>query len=139
MRTALTIWDGRISPVFDVCREALILDVAGGRVVSATQESLESPTPFGKVERLAALGVDTLVCGAVSEPLRRALLACGIRVHGFMAGEIHEVVRVIASGALPDPSFAMPGCRGRQMRRRGGRGQGRGFGGRGRGGRDERS
>ncbi len=130
MRTALTIWDGRISPVFDVCREALILDIVGGRVVAATQETLASPTPFEKVDRLAALGVRTLVCGAISEPLRQGLSARGIRVIGFVAGEVNEVMKAVAGGTLPDPALAMPGCGGGRMRRRARRGGGRGRGGR---------
>ena len=27
MKVALTVWDGRISPVFDVCREVLVLEL----------------------------------------------------------------------------------------------------------------
>jgi len=40
---AVTVWDGRISPVFDVSREALVLTVENGTVVKRCHESIEGP------------------------------------------------------------------------------------------------
>jgi predicted Fe-Mo cluster-binding NifX family protein len=126
VKVAVCTWDGRISPVFDVCKGALILSVQGGVVVARSRESLETPTPSCKLERLRALGVDTLICGAVSEPLRRELTAGGIRVVAFVAGEVEEVVASFLAGTLPSPALSMPGCRGWRLRRRGRHGRERG-------------
>ncbi len=126
---ALTVWDGRISPVFDVSREVIVLTVQRGAVTARQRESLAAPTPALRVARLVGLGIDTLVCGAISEPLRQALEARGIRILGFVAGEVDEVVAAFVAGSLPTPALSMPGCRGRQrrLRRRRGRCDG-GFG-----------
>lgn len=118
MKLALTVWEGRISPVFDVCRQAIVLDVDGGQITSRTTEALESPRPATKIDRLTALGVDTLVCGAISTSLQRELTERGIEVIGFVAGEVDEVVRAVVSQQLSDPSLRMPGYRDTHPHRR---------------------
>lgn len=138
MKVALTIWDGRISPVFDVSREAVLLSIEDGEVAARSCEKIETRTAGLKIDRLVELGIETLVCGAISEPLRRELTARGVKIFGFVSGEIDEVVQALVADALPAPALSMPGCHGRQNRFRGGRGQGRGCGrgqgqGRGRG------
>lgn len=130
MKVALTVWEGRLSPVFDVSREAVVLTVEGGAVVGRTLERIETPTPAHKPDRLTALGVDTLLCGAISEPLHHELSSRGVEVIGFVAGEVEEVIETFLEGGLPTPELSMPGCCGRRSRLRGGRGPGGGRGGR---------
>lgn len=131
MKVALTVWDGRISPVFDVSRQAAILTIENGALTAHSHASIETPAPALKIERLIGLGVETLICGAISEPLRRELVARGVRVLGFVAGETDEVVRSFVAGALPTDALSMPGCGGGQHRFRGGRGRHGTGGGRG--------
>jgi predicted Fe-Mo cluster-binding NifX family protein len=126
VKVAVCTWDGRISPVFDVCKGAVVLSVHCGVVVARAHESLEMPTSSGKLERLRSLGVDTLICGAISEPLRRELTEGGIQVVGFVAGEVEEVVASFLAGTLPSPALSMPGCRGHRRRQRGRHGRVRG-------------
>jgi len=131
MKTALTVWDGRVSPVFDVSREAVILTIENGTVAARCSENIETPTAAAlKIDRLTELGVETLICGAISEPLHQELTTRGVRVLGFVAGEIDEVVQAFIAGTLPAPVLSMPGCCGRQNRFRGrlGRGGRRGNG-----------
>jgi predicted Fe-Mo cluster-binding NifX family protein len=133
MKAALTVWDGRMSPVFDVSREALILTIENGAVAARSIESIETPTAPLKLDRLMELGVEMLICGAISEPLQHELTTKGVKVIGFVAGEIDDVVESFLSGTLPTPALSMPGCCGRQHRFRGSRGPGgrrRGGGGR---------
>jgi predicted Fe-Mo cluster-binding NifX family protein len=127
MKAAFAIWEGRMSPVFDVSREVLLLTVEDGSVVARERTSLETPTPDAKADRLAALGVDALVCGAISEPVHHELTRRGLEVIGFVAGEVEEVIASFLAGELPTPALSMPGC-GCQRRCRG-RGQGRDRGG----------
>jgi predicted Fe-Mo cluster-binding NifX family protein len=126
MMVALTVWDGRISPVFDVCRAALVLDIDNGRVVSTSIAALDSATSSAKVDQLAILKIETLVCGAISEPLRQDLTSRGVKVIGFVAGEVEDVVQAILSDMLPTPALSMPGCSGPQNRCRGERVEGHG-------------
>ena len=136
MKVALTVWEGRISPVFDVSREALVLTVEDGVVAALRNENIDTSTPAQKVDRLMVLGIETLVCGAISEPLHCELTNKGVSVFGFVAGEIDEVVATFLAGELPTPALSMPGCYGRRNRFRGKRGRESGRGhGRGRKGR----
>lgn len=119
MKVALTVWEGRISPVFDVSREALVLTVHSGAVTARTLVTLHAGSPGRKVDRLAELGVDTLICGAMTRAPCEALAARGVTVLGFVAGDVDEVVAAFLAGRLPCPALSMPGCGGRRRRRRG--------------------
>jgi predicted Fe-Mo cluster-binding NifX family protein len=119
-----------MAPVFDVSRRALVLTLEHGAVVSRVLETIETPMPVLKVERLTELGVQTLVCGAISEPLQHELSRMGVKVIAFVAGEIEEVVESFLAGALPSRALCMPGCCGRPHRFRGAPGR-EGRGGRG--------
>ncbi len=123
MNVALTVWEGRVSPVFDVSRECLVLTLEDGAVVTRRSENVETATADLKIDRLAELGVETLICGAISLPLYRELTLRRVRVIGFVAGEIDEVVASFLAGTLPTSALSMPGCRSRQRRFRGGRGR----------------
>jgi len=124
VKAALAVWDGRMAPVFDVSREALVLTIEDGAITSRSTESIETSMTQLKLERLTALGIQTLVCGAITEPLQHELSARGVKVIGFVAGEIDDVVRSLLDGTLPTRALCMPGCCGRQNRFRGGRGRG---------------
>ena len=128
MRVALTVWEGRISPVFDTARSLLIVDIEDGWPVARHDEQLSAHTAHETMARLRALGVEVLICGAVSRPLAEMIRACGIRLLPFVSGERDEVVAALIAGRIPDIAFAMPGCgggRGRRMRaRRGACGEG---------------
>ena len=133
MKVALATWNGRISPVFDVARQVLMLDVEDNRVVARHEEMLPGSDPQAQAGRLAALAPHTLICGAISQPMANLLAAIKIRVIPFTAGTVEEVVAAWLAGALPNSTLAMPGCRGRRRRFRGpggGRGMGVYFGGR---------
>jgi predicted Fe-Mo cluster-binding NifX family protein len=112
-----------MSPVFDVSREALILTIENGVVAARSMENIETPTPALKPDRLVELGVETLICGAISEPLNHELTARGMRVIGFVAGEIEDVLKSYLAGTLPTPALSMPGCCGRRRQFHGSRGK----------------
>ena len=128
MKVALATWNGRISPVFDVARQVLMLDVEDGRVLARHEETLPGTEPQAQAGRLAALGPQTLICGAISRPMATLLAASKIRVIPFTAGDVEGVLGAWLLGTLPSPS--MPGCCGRTRRCRGGRSSGRGEQGR---------
>ncbi|MBU0714321.1 MAG: NifB/NifX family molybdenum-iron cluster-binding protein [Verrucomicrobia bacterium] len=133
MKVALATWNGRISPVFDVARQVLILDVEDNRVVARHEEMLPGTEPQAQAGRLASLAPHTLICGAISQSMAGLLATKKIRVIPFTAGAVEEVVAAWLAGTLPNPTLAMPGCYGRRGRFRGpggGRGMGACFGGR---------
>ena len=108
MKAAVTVWDGRVSPVFDVSREAVVLTTENGVVTARCRQSIALPTASLRIDRLTAAGVQILICGAISKPCRRELAARGVTVLGFVSGELEEVVRAFMEGSLPKER-AMPG------------------------------
>ena len=118
MIIAIPIWQGRVSPVFDVAGQLLVVEVDGPVEKCRRQESLPDEAPERRVHRLQTLDVETLICGAVSRPLGDLLAAGRIEVIPQVCGDAEEVLRAYLSGGLPDERFAMPGCCCQKRRRR---------------------
>jgi predicted Fe-Mo cluster-binding NifX family protein len=122
MKVAISTWNGRVSPVFDVARTLLVLEIGEAGIAERREQALDDG-PAGRIERIVDAGVKVLLCGAISQPLAGMLAARGVRVVPFISGDVEEVIRAYLAGALGCPRFAMPGCHRRRMRVRGG-GQG---------------
>ncbi len=126
VKIAVPEWQGRVSPVFDVAARVLLVELSGEVEHDQRQtESLGSTAPHERVRRLVELGVDVLVCGAISWPLQALLAAGNVRVIANICGPVDEVVMAFRQGTLEDGRFAMPGCcrkrrHTQQRRRRGG-------------------
>jgi predicted Fe-Mo cluster-binding NifX family protein len=110
MRVVVPDWRGRVSPVFDVAEQALLVELDGQEDGSRRTESLASTAPHERAPRLKELGVDVVVCGAVSWLLEALLAANGVWVVPLVCGEVEEVVRAFRNGTLEEGQFAMPGC-----------------------------
>lgn len=120
-RIAMPNWKGRVSPVFDVARELLVIDTTGGAHPRRTEPFSGSLMPQ-RVQRLKELGINVVICGGISNPLRAMTEAAGIHVIPWMSGPVDEVLAAHLSGSLGDGRFAMPGGRGpKGPRYRGGR------------------
>jgi predicted Fe-Mo cluster-binding NifX family protein len=110
MRVAIAIWRDRISPVFDVSREILVLDIVGNAIEKEAFEMLENDNPVHKISKLMGLHVGTLICGAISNLLAEMIASQGIEIIPFTCGKIPDVINAFIKSALPDKRFSMPGC-----------------------------
>ena len=140
MRIAIPQWQGRISPVFDVAVNLLLIDVDSGQEMRREERRLLRTDSLARVGEFLSLGAETLICGAISAPLEAGLMASGVRVISFTCGMVNEVLSAFLRGELTSRAFVMPGChrwRQRQgenvMPRGSGMGSGRGGGGCGQG------
>jgi len=124
MKTAFSVWEQRIAPVFDTARQIHLVESEGPRITAEKAHAMSGEEVSQKVAWLAEQGVTTLVCGAVSRPLQERLSAAGIKVVPFVAGDLRQVIQASFDGSLKGSAFTMPGCCGRQ-RGRGGAGRGR--------------
>ena len=119
-----------MSPVLDTARQLLVADIENGQEASRTAVDI----PLMHIVQIAGfvrdLGVDTVICGAISRQLETMLTTLGIRIIPWVRGEVDEVLSAHVNDNLQDGCFFLPGCgRGRGRRgRRGRRGQGGGFG-----------
>lgn len=122
MKVALPVWNGRVSPVFDAATRMLIVEMGEGGEVARREELIGDTLAPRRAWRLRELGVNVLLCGAISRPLSAMLAGAGITVVPFVTGEVEEVLSAYLTGAIAEPQYLMPGCGGRRMRHRGGRG-----------------
>lgn len=111
--------------MLDVARHLLVVDIESNAEVARREANLDETHLTGRSKRICELGVETLICGAVSRPLEAALLSAGVRVIPQTCGPVEDVLRAFLSGRLADEMFLMPGCCGRQRRLRGRRRRGR--------------
>lgn len=110
-RTAFSLWNERIAPVFDVARHLWIVDVDDGQIVCQTSRRFSSDDPKERAMRLTTLQVSQLVCGAITRSSYEALTEQGIQVISFVAGDIEQVIQACLTDRLNDAHLAMPGCR----------------------------
>ena len=119
MKVAIPTWSGSISPVFDVSRHLLVVNIEGGKEVNRCEEEIcETELPH-RVQNITGLGVDILICGAISRPLERMLVSAGVQVISQTCGPMEDVLLAFVSGQLTGQAFLMPGCCGRRRRFRG--------------------
>ena len=119
MKVAMPTWSDRVSPVFDVAKRLLVVMLKDGREASREEAAIEEPQFAARVGRITQLGVDVLICGAISMPLEAMLVSAGVRVIPHTCGTVEDIVLAFASGQLTDETFLMPGCCGRRRRFRG--------------------
>jgi len=112
MRVAVTVWDERISPVFDASRRLLIVDIQDRRVTDKSYVVFDPGQPSSLVETLLTLGVPVLICGAVSLVPATIITDSGIALVPFITGRVDRVIEAYARGESLDPAFVMPGCHG---------------------------
>ncbi|MBT8338468.1 MAG: hypothetical protein HKP58_08750 [Desulfatitalea sp.] len=115
MKIAISQWQGRISPVFDVAQRALLIDLPDDRdrhphsEMGREQVLFTSRTPFERCRELLRIDAYTLICGAVSLLLETELSHAGIRVIGFICGDVEAVIEAFKTNRLNDPALHMPG------------------------------
>jgi predicted Fe-Mo cluster-binding NifX family protein len=124
MKVAIPHWRGRVSPVFDVAANVLVVDIDHGAERSRREVAFAAEDPRARAARLAETGANVLICGAISWPLETAVAAAGIEVIPQTCGEIEAVLAAFASGRLDQRAFLMPGCCGRRRQFRARRGRG---------------
>jgi predicted Fe-Mo cluster-binding NifX family protein len=110
MRLAIPVWAGRVSPVFDVAGQVLVVELVEGRQVAGHQHPIAEVSPTRRADTLVRLGVDVLVCGAISRGLEAALLAQGICVIARISGQTERIIQAFIANELHDAAFQMPGC-----------------------------
>jgi predicted Fe-Mo cluster-binding NifX family protein len=110
MKLALTVWENRISPVFDCAQRLLVVDVHGEMATGKHLEPFRYESPFSRATKLSDLGIKVLICGAVSESFANVIETYGIRIIPFVAGAVEEVLDAFLTGQIYDAKFRMPGC-----------------------------
>lgn len=109
MKVAISIWNGRVAPVFDVSERCLLIspddDTTTSECVSFIGDSSGEKAQF-----LAEHQVHTVICGGISSEYEESLLAEDIEIVSFIAGPVDRVLEAWKKGTLVATDFSMPGC-----------------------------
>ena len=111
MRIAIPVWEDKVSPVFDTSLRLLVVEVENRKEVSRFIYYMDEQDLTRKCNRIRKLDIDTLICGAVSHPYLRMLLASGLDVFQQVSGRTEEVLEAYLQGKLFHSRFLMPGCK----------------------------
>lgn len=112
MKVALTVWENRISPVFDCAQVLLVVDIKERTAAGRRFEPFRYESPFSRAAKLSDLEIEVLICGAVSDSFANMIETYGIRIIPFVAGAVDEVLDAYLTGDISSSKFKMPGCGG---------------------------
>lgn len=131
MKVAFSFFEDRIAPVFDTAERILVAETEGPSILTETIARLTAPQPLERAAALADMGVQVVVCGALSADLQRYLVSRGLQVIPFVAGDLRDIIQAWLDGRMEAGEYRMPGCRSARGGRRPGRGSRRVHRGRG--------
>jgi predicted Fe-Mo cluster-binding NifX family protein len=122
MKIAIPEHQGRVAPVFDTCRRMLVFSPDENGEVPVAEQDWSMETRQGRTIRLKELGIDVLLCGAISCGIEDQIHDQGICLVAWLAGDVPAILKAYREGRVMDPGYAMPGtliCRQRRQKRRG--------------------
>ncbi len=106
---AVTIWGNRISPVFDAASTLLIVSVKGKQIVHRDYKRVdfeELPSGFAVFEQC---GVDTLICGAITQDQSDYIKRRNICLIPFISGQTEKVLDTYLNRDACLSNYLMPG------------------------------
>ena len=109
MKIGIPVWGDKISPVLDTASRLLVVETDGGQESSRYEAYLDDPGLLSRCFRIQGLGVDLLICGALSRPFLRRLTASGIHIIPGISGHPEDILEAYFQGELSDSKFLMPG------------------------------
>jgi predicted Fe-Mo cluster-binding NifX family protein len=106
MKVAIPVWADRVSPLFDEARHILVAGLREDHVPEIHHLEFAGD----RVKSLQHLGVDVLICGAISADIRSRLVCGGMELHAWIRGDADEVLAAYIAGSLDAGHFKMPGA-----------------------------
>jgi predicted Fe-Mo cluster-binding NifX family protein len=108
MRIAVPVWDGQVSPVFDVARRVEVYESHGNAIGTVSTHRLHEAHAASD---LADLGVELLICSAISAELETVLWISGIEVLSEICGDADRIVATYLGGDHDLQQFRSPAKR----------------------------
>jgi predicted Fe-Mo cluster-binding NifX family protein len=109
MKIAMPVWENKISPVLDTASRLLVVELKQGEDMSRFEIYLDERDLSKRCARITGLGVDTLICGAVTRHFSDMLEALGVGVITGISGQPDDVLRACFEGRLAHSKYLMPG------------------------------
>lgn len=100
MRVSIATCQDQVCPRFDRAATLIVLDVRDGREESREILDISSWPAHGRAVRLAQLGIDQLICGALTRFDEAGFDDSPVRVVSRVAGPVDAVIRAVLSGTI---------------------------------------
>ena len=100
MKVAVPLFGSRVSPRFDCAQIVLVLTVDAGDGTQRQELVASSWAPHERINRLAELGVETVICGGIDWWSAQSLQAAGITVYHSVTGEVDQALASLKRGEL---------------------------------------
>jgi predicted Fe-Mo cluster-binding NifX family protein len=110
MKVAVTVWQKRVSPVFDSSHMLLVVEIENAAVINREYIGFDPDTPSSLKQTMDRMDVSVLICGAVSEQLASVIEAGRMTLIPFTTGDVDEVLECYARNGGIGSAFLMPGC-----------------------------
>lgn len=104
MKLAVPTWNGCVSPVFDVAKRLRVFEIDDDSIVRQSEHEFET---VDRAAILSSLGIDVLICGAITWPAKTALWGAGVAVITDICGPVDEAVEAYRKRDLA--TFYSPG------------------------------
>jgi predicted Fe-Mo cluster-binding NifX family protein len=108
MKIAIPIWNNCVSSAFDFANRLLLINIQNGSETDRSEISLSTESIPQKVNKLTSLGVEVLICGAISRSLASQVVSSGIELLPYVLGPVDEILEAYMTGQLGQPKFTMP-------------------------------
>lgn len=117
MIIAISTYQNRIAPVFDVASRVLVIERIEKGAHPKNQKMYHTQTPEACCELLKHQQVTILLCGAISKEVQEIIERAGILVIPFLSGSVQEIIDAWRYNQEQIPSqYYMPGCTEHQCR-----------------------
>ena len=121
MRVSIATCQGQVCPRFDCADTLMVIDVRSDREEGREVLDISAWPAHGRAARVGQLGVDQLICGALSSFDEAGFEESPVRLVSQVAGPMDAVIQAVLSGMIspgqdywPDRSEA----RARELQRR---------------------
>ncbi|MFC1558650.1 NifB/NifX family molybdenum-iron cluster-binding protein [candidate division KSB1 bacterium] len=111
MKVVLPIYEKRISPVFDWCMKALVVEKLPGGLIKKKEVDLSYFSEIERIKVLENIGTRTLLCGGISMQLEGIFSYLGINVISWISGSVDEILDLYLTGALNPEKIILPGVK----------------------------
>ena len=108
-KIAIPIWKDSVSTVFDFANRLLVVQTQGNQELSRSEIDISAELPISRARRLSQLGINVLICGAISQQLAALVASVGIQIIPLVSGSVDKVLSAYRSGQLINGRFLLPG------------------------------
>lgn len=118
MKMAIAKTGSTVATVFDFATELLVVEhINTNSIKKQSVDFKEQVIPL-RAAQLKELGIDTLICGVISNPLASMIEYHGIQIISGITGDVETILHEFLSENRQFTSYRLPGFSGRGCKRR---------------------